>query len=246
MKALSTVYGTYVASLMMLLLTFSLWTALSTIGNELSSNMSEYTEKLETLINKPIMRVKLVNNTLYLEIHTYKPIKIAYMIIEYLNGTTIFEKVNKIVYNTSTFKILSPYNGSPIKIGLILDNGAVIYYDPRTDPSINMFGTTYIDETAFQATQSSNNHEFIINPTVGWAFNKSLIITDGDNIYYLLPVLVGDYNWSQTVLDTGYKQTYSGTIKIKLRDTTNNKLINKLRGVFANDLRYVDAYIDYE
>ena len=246
MKGLSTVYGAYVASLMIFLLMISFWTALSTMSNEVSNNMDEFAKKLEVLTNRPLMRIKLVNNTLYLEIHAYKPFKIAYMIIEYLNGTIIFKEIDEIVYNTTILKVIDQYDGSPVKIGIVLDNGIVLYYDPQTDPSItNDKASPYIDEEMLQTIQTSNSNEFIVNPTIGWAFNKSLIISDGNKIYYLLPEIVGDHNWSQTVIDAGYKQTYSETITIMLRDTANNELISDIKGVFARDLRYVDAYIDY-
>ena len=246
MKALSTVYGAYVASLMIFLLMISFWTTLSTMSNEVSNNMDELTEKLEVFANRPLMEIRLENNTLFLEIHAYKPFKIAYIIVEYLNGTIIFKKIDEIVYNTTILKILSQYDGAPVKIGLVLENGIVLYYNPQTDPSItNDNISPYIDEEMLQTTQTSNSNEFIVNPTIGWAFNKSLIISDGNNIYYLLPEIVGDYNWSQTVIDAGYKQSYSGTITITLRDNSNNKLIKDLRGVFSDFLDYVDVYIDY-
>jgi len=246
MKALSTVYGAYVASLMIFLLMMSFWATLSTMSNEVSNNMDELTKKLEVFANRPLMEIKLVNNTLYLEIHAYKPFKIAYMIVEYLNGTIIFKKVDEIVYNTTMLKVVDQYDGDPVKVGIVLDNGIVLYYDPRTDPSmINDNTSLYIDKEILQTTQTSNNNEFIINPTVGWTFNKSLIISDGNYIYYLLPEIVGDYNWSNTVIDAGYKQLSSGTITIMLEDSSNNKLIKDIKGVFASDLRYVDAYIEY-
>ena len=246
MKALSTVYGAYVASLMIFLLMMSFWATLSTMSNEVSNNIDELTKKLEVLANKPLMKIKLMNNTLYLEIHAYKPFKIAYMIIEYLNGTIIFKKIDEIVHNTTILKVIDRYDGSPVKVGIILDNGIVLYYDPQTNDMVN---STYISkELIYQSLQNykSIDNNFTINPMVGWTFNKSLIISDGSNVYYLIPLLVGDPNWSKTVIDIGYRSTSSGTIRIRLKDKDLDVYIERIRGVFAKDLSHVRVYLDYE
>ncbi len=194
MKALSTVYGSYI---LLLITTIALANILLITGSavsKISKSLDVKAEKIHEETLPPLLTLEYNDGELYLEIITANPISIRYIMLHYLNGSITIIDAPITVYNYTKIKI-GRYKDEPFKIIVVTKNGATIPYTPYKDPKLSpyieqVYNQTYVDTNVINllSTLSTNNSngKIIINPNVGWSFDKSTIVQYNDKLYYLI------------------------------------------------------------
>jgi len=135
-RAVSSAYATYIAALLIFMLFASLWVNLYRFDDKIQGAISSEYSRLDRLINCPTLSLAYMNGTLYLKVFTPRPIKIEYLIVEYENGSLVPVKLSKVVDSYELIPVIENYSGEHVKIGLILENGIIVYYNPLDDPAI--------------------------------------------------------------------------------------------------------------
>ena len=190
MKAFSTVYGSYI---LLLVTTIALANILFITGSavsKISKSLDIKAEKIQEETLPPLLSLEYNDGELYLEIIATNPISIRYTILHYLNGSITIIDTPITVYNYTKIKI-GRYEGEPFKIIVVTKNGATIPYTPYKDPELSpyieqIYNQTYVDTNVINLLNANNNGKIIINPNIGWSFDKSTIVQYNDKLYYLI------------------------------------------------------------
>ncbi len=185
MKALGSVYASFV---LILIITSILIASYQIINNEINlSNRAMHANirKLEKISNKPVLDITYINNSLYLVVQVAEPIKIRYVFIDYMNGTISFIQLNRYVVNTTYIKLPVTDYTHPFKVGIIVDPGITIYYNPMKDPWLinnNIVpNTTYIDQNLINEIQRISTPSMISTAGFNPVFNNNTVIIDNVN-----------------------------------------------------------------
>ena len=91
---------------------------------------------------------------------------------------------------------------------VVTDNGAVFYKELANDPNN-------------QENPSTNTNTWYVNPEIGWAFNKSIVVENGSTIYYLIPYLIGDPTWNNNVNGLDYRDYIDNSVLLRFYDLDN-------------------------
>lgn len=157
MNALGTVYASYI---LILIVTAMLITSYQMINNKLSiSDKTMYTDlrRIEALSRTPLLDITYINGSLYLVVQAVVPIEVRYLFIDYMNGTFKFIPLEQYVVNLTYIKLPITNYTHPFKVGIIVDPGITIYYNPMKDPWLinnNIVpNTTYIDQSLVNQVQ---------------------------------------------------------------------------------------------
>ncbi|MET1159390.1 MAG: hypothetical protein ABWW65_00350 [Thermoprotei archaeon] len=188
MKAVSNVYALFLIVVVISALVVNYMISLERIHTSFAESLKTESKHLSEKYDSPILLLDYANNTLYLVARPVKPIEVKYLFIEYANGTTIFKRIDKTIYNDTVFTAIEEYDGTPVRIGLITGSGAVIYYSPYRDPRLQvlikdyplLINNTYIDNAITQIIESNSINEFY-NPVTG---NISRVVELEGNIAY--------------------------------------------------------------
>jgi len=185
LNALGTVYASFI---LVLIVTAMLITSYQMINNKLSISdkaMRTDLRKLEALSRTPLLDITYINGSLYLVIQAIEPIEVRYLFIDYMNGTIKFIPLDQYVVNLTYIKLPITEYTHPFKVGLIIDPGVTIYYNPMKDPwliSNNIVpNTTYIDQGLVNEIQgitaSATSMTIGFNPV----FTNNTVIVDSIN-----------------------------------------------------------------
>lgn len=68
---------------------------------------------------------------------------------------------------------------------------------------------------------SSLTNTWYVNPEVGWAFNKSIIVENGSTIYYLIPYLIEDLGWNNNANGVDYSDYIDDSVLLRFYDLDN-------------------------
>ncbi len=185
MKALGSVYASFV---LILIITTLLIASYQMINNQINlSNrvMHANIRKLEKMSNKPVLDITYTNNSLYLVVQVVEPIKIRYIFIDYMNGTISFIQLNRYVVNTTYIKLPVTDYTHPFKVGIIVDPGITICYNPMKDPWLinnNILpNTTYIDQNLINEIQRIVAPSMISTAGFNPVFKNNTVIIDNVN-----------------------------------------------------------------
>ena len=185
MKALGSVYASFV---LILIITSILIASYQIINNEINlSNRAMHANirKLEKISNKPVLDITYINNSLYLVVQVAEPIKIRYVFIDYMNGTISFIQLNRYVVNTTYIKLPVTDYTHPFKVGIIVDPGITICYNPMKDPWLinnNILpNTTYIDQNLINEIQRIVAPSMISTAGFNPVFKNNTVIIDNVN-----------------------------------------------------------------
>ncbi|NPA99048.1 MAG: hypothetical protein GXO43_06675 [Crenarchaeota archaeon] len=182
MKALGTIYASFVLILIVTAMLIASYQVLNNALNKTNQAMHSNIKKIEAMAREPALDLSYINNSLYLVIQAVEPVRIEYVFIDYMNGTIIFDKIDRYIENTTYIKLPITQYTQPFKTGIIIDPGITIYYNPMKDPWITarniIPNTTYIDQkliTALQKTDdlSTQASQPIYNPVLR---NNTIII----------------------------------------------------------------------
>jgi len=169
--------------------------------------------------------VKMYSNTtgtyvLVMNPGPVSPVTIRYIILKDINSGNILSvyRLWRSIEVGESFAIKvsnSTMNNDDLVAIAVSSNGAVFYEEETT--------TNYQE---YNNLTNNDNNEFLVNPIIGWAFNKSLAVQDSDgNVYYIIPYLIGDHGWNNNITDMAYEK-YQTSITMRFYDTSNNdKLI---------------------
>ncbi len=91
---------------------------------------------------------------------------------------------------------------------VVTDNGAVFYKELANDPNN-------------QENPSTNTNTWYVNPEIGWAFNKSIVVENGSIIYYLISYLIGDPTWNNNVNGLDYRDYIDNYVLLRFYDLDN-------------------------
>ena len=212
MKAVSNVLGTAIG----IILITAVLIAFASYFNSVNSTAVQllHAEK-ENLYIKPFTN----SSGTYISIYNpgpTEPVTISYVIVKNIsNGLilsikSLWKRLE--VGDTIDILILNTTNYSDKLVTIIItDNGAVFYKDLDDDGNPS---STII--------YNVNNNSWYVNPDIGWAFNKSIVVEDGSStIYYLIPYLIGDTNWNSQVV-TNYRNYTGFPILVKFGQFDNN------------------------
>jgi len=88
----------------------------------------------------------------------------------------------------------------------------------------------------------------VINPAVGYSFNKSIVVEDTSTgeLYYLIPLLLGNGSWSSGVLEAGYTVD-SANFTLTLYDCNYNpcKVVDSIVASYGYNYLFADVYMRY-
>ncbi len=119
-------------------------------------------------------------------------------------------------------------------------DGGVFHLDPEYTG-----GDGLLDKQDVSRILTSTMNGYYINPSIGWAFNKTLVIRDGSGtVYYFIPYYLGNASWSGSTgpADAGF---ISFTIPVQYRDDDNDKIVKYIEAVESDNAGYVDVYVVY-
>lgn len=136
-----------------------------------------------------------------------EPVIVRYLIVKNIsNGEILFvREMNKRLKVGDSLDVLLFNTTSicgKIDVMAVTLDGAVFHLDPEFVGSDGV-----LDESDIQRIMQSeeNSTSFFINPAIGWAFNKTIIIRDGSGrLHYLIPYSVGNRLWANMVSDVVY------------------------------------------
>ncbi|GEM_PF-5668002 len=180
-KALGTVYASFILILIVTAMLVASYQVLNNGLNKTSQAMYSNIRKMEAIAKQPLLDLTYINNSLYLVVQPVEPIKLEYVFIDYMNGTIIFDKIDHYIENTTYIKLPITQYTQPFKIGIIIDPGITIYYNPIRDPWITgrniVPNTTYIDQNLITALQESNDLSIQVSqPLYNPVFRNNTII----------------------------------------------------------------------
>ena len=247
MKAVSSVVGAAIAIVLIIMVMLAFNSYYSSLNRVIARELQAVKEDLKIIpyINGSSIYFSVVNPG------PIDPVIVRYIIVKNISDGRILwirelwrrldvgDSMDFLLFNTTDVR-------GRIDIIAVTSNGGVFHMDPEYTGGDGLLDPADIDALLTNAASEAIATDFFINPSIGWAFNKSIIIRDGSGtLYYFIPYSVGNESWSSTVAYADYNTFYSGTVSIVLKDNSNGKYINKLKGVFASDLSYVDAYLVY-
>ncbi len=186
MKALGTVYASFVLILIVTAMLVVSYQVLNNGLNKTSQVMYSNIRKMEAMARQPLLDLTYINNSLYLVVQPVEPIKLEYVFIDYMNGTIVFDKIDRYIENTTYIKLPITQYTQPFKTGIIIDPGITIYYNPTKDPWITgrniVPNTTYIDQNLINALQETDDLSIQASqPLYNPVFKNDTVIIKGVN-----------------------------------------------------------------
>ncbi len=185
MKALGTVYASFILILVITAMLIASYQVINNGLNVSSRVMHNDMRKLKALSVAPVMDITYANNSLYLVIQVVEPIRIKYVFINYLNGTISFIPLDRYIVKQTYIRLPIKDYIHPFKVGVIIDPGIIIYYNPVKDPWLinnNIRpNTTYIDQRLINELQKTNSPS--INRIAGFnsVFANNVLILNNVN-----------------------------------------------------------------
>ncbi|RLG80677.1 MAG: hypothetical protein DRO40_10790, partial [Thermoprotei archaeon] len=174
MKALSSVLGAYMLLITITFVLFEFVLIANDLASKFREDISSEASRLSMLINNPVMSLKYSGDTIYLCINPIEPLRLKYLIIQYVNGTIVFREIDSVIENYTEIPVLENYDGTPVRIGFVTDNGVVSYYTPSRDPGLlsvtnySVLNKTYIDNELVSILESNDgslgNYNGLANP----------------------------------------------------------------------------------
>lgn len=252
MNAISNVYALFLSIIILSLLATHYLVTIERMNSDVSSLMGRKIEYVKDLANQPILSLKYDHGKLGLAIKPISPIKISYLFAEFHNGTVLFRKVDRLIYNDTILYILNNYNGSPIRLGIITENGIIEYYNPLKDPvlqglsDINKYADGYINKTLITKLINNQLSEFY-NPVTG-NISRVIVFDGNESInYYKLnnPIHI---NITIKNVDPARIEVYSPvrkTIHVNLHHPGKQYLFSLKIENYTIDVYYITYYKTY-